>query len=198
MPDRVFRLLRIRPGDKVPVDGVVTEGSTHIDESMVTGEPMPVEKEADSKVIGATVNANGSIIIRAEKVGRDTMLAQIVTMVADAQRSRAPIQRMADVVAGRFVPLVIIVAIIAFVTWALIGPDPVFSHALLAAVSVLIIACPCALGLATPTAIMVGIGKGAENNILIKDAESLELGYKVNAVILDKTGTITKGKVELK
>lgn len=190
-------LLRIRPGDKVPVDGVVTEGSTHIDESMVTGEPMPVEKEADSKVIGATVNANGSIIIRAEKVGRDTMLAQIVTMVADAQRSRAPIQRMADVVAGRFVPLVIIVAIIAFVTWALIGPDPVFSHALLAAVSVLIIACPCALGLATPMSIMVGIGRGTKAGVLIKDAEALETLEKVDTLILDKTGTLTQGRPEL-
>lgn len=189
--------LRIRPGEKVPVDGVVTEGSSHIDESMVTGEPMPVEKEAGSKVIGATVNANGSIIIRAEKVGRDTMLAQIVKMVADAQRSRAPIQRMADLVAGWFVPIVIAVAIIAFIVWMLIGPAPAFSYALIAAVSVLIIACPCALGLATPMSIMVGVGRGAKAGVLIKDAEALETLEKVDTLIVDKTGTLTQGRPAL-
>jgi len=189
--------LRIRPGEKVPVDGIVTEGSSHIDESMVTGEPMPVEKEAGSKVIGATVNANGSIIIRAEKVGRDTMLAQIVKMVADAQRSRAPIQRMADLVAGWFVPIVIGIAIIAFIIWALVGPAPAFSYALIAAVSVLIIACPCALGLATPMSIMVGVGRGAKAGVLIKDAEALETLEKVDTLIVDKTGTLTQGRPAL-
>ena len=189
--------LRIRPGEKVPVDGVVTEGSSHIDEFMVTGEPMPVEKEAGSKVIGATVNANGSIIIRAEKVGRDTMLAQIVKMVADAQRSRAPIQRMADLVAGWFVPIVIVIAITAFIVWALIGPAPAFSYALIAAVSVLIIACPCALGLATPMSIMVGVGRGAKAGVLIKDAEALETMEKVDTLIVDKTGTLTQGRPAL-
>ena len=194
---QVGDLLRIRPGDKVPVDGVVTEGSSHIDESMVTGEPMPVEKETGSKVIGATVNANGSIIIRAEKVGRDTMLSQIVKMVADAQRSRAPIQRMADMVAGWFVPIVMLIAVIAFVTWILIGPAPAFSYALIAAVSVLIIACPCALGLATPMSIMVGVGRGAKIGVLIKDAEALETLEKVDTLIVDKTGTLTKGRPAL-
>lgn len=189
--------LRIRPGEKVPVDGVVTEGSSHIDESMVTGEPMPVEKQAGSKVIGATVNANGSLIIRAEKVGRDTMLAQIVKMVADAQRSRAPIQRMADLVAGWFVPIVIVIAIIAFIVWALVGPAPAFSYALIAAVSVLIIACPCALGLATPMSIMVGVGRGAKAGVLIKDAEALETMEKVDTLIVDKTGTLTQGRPAL-
>ena len=194
---QVGDLLRIRPGEKVPVDGVVTEGSSHIDESMVTGEPMPVEKETGSKVIGATVNANGSIIIRAEKVGRDTMLSQIVRMVADAQRSRAPIQRMADMVAGWFVPIVILIAVIAFVTWILVGPAPAFSYALIAAVSVLIIACPCALGLATPMSIMVGVGRGAKIGVLIKDAEALETLEKVDTLIVDKTGTLTKGRPAL-
>ncbi len=190
-------LLRIRPGEKVPVDGVVTEGISHIDESMVTGEPMPIEKQSGSKVIGATVNANGSIIIRAEKVGRDTMLAQIVKMVADAQRSRAPIQRMADLVAGWFVPIVIVIAIIAFIVWALVGPAPAFSYALIAAVSVLIIACPCALGLATPMSIMVGVGRGAKAGVLIKDAEALETMEKVDTLIVDKTGTLTQGRPAL-
>lgn len=189
--------LRIRPGEKVPVDGVVSEGSSHIDESMVTGEPMPVEKQAGSKVIGATVNANGSIIIRAEKVGRDTMLAQIVKMVADAQRSRAPIQRMVDLVAGWFVPIVIVIAIIAFIVWSLVGPAPAFSYALIAAVSVLIIACPCALGLATPMSIMVGVGRGAKAGVLIKDAEALETMEKVDTLIVDKTGTLTQGRPAL-
>lgn len=189
--------LRIRPGEKVPVDGVVSEGSSHIDESMVTGEPMPVEKQAGSKVIGATVNANGSIIIRAEKVGRDTMLAQIVKMVADAQRSRAPIQRMADLVAGWFVPIVIVIAIIAFIVWSLVDPAPAFSYALIAAVSVLIIACPCALGLATPMSIMVGVGRGAKAGVLIKDAEALETMEKVDTLIVDKTGTLTQGRPAL-
>lgn len=190
-------LLRIRPGDKIPVDGVVIEGTSRIDESMVTGEPMPVEKEKDDKVIGGTVNANGALVIRAEKVGHDTMLAQIVKMVADAQRSRAPIQRMADKVAGWFVPVVMITAVIAFGIWWALGPSPTFSYALIAAVSVLIIACPCALGLATPMSIMVGVGRGAKSGILIKDAASLEVLEKIDTLIVDKTGTLTEGKPAL-
>ncbi len=194
---QVGDLLRIRPGEKVPVDGVVIEGKSHLDESMVTGEPMPVEKQKGDKVIGATVNANGSLIIRAEKVGHDTMLAQIVKMVAEAQRSRAPVQRMADMVAGWFVPIVIVIAIIAFIIWALVGPAPAFSYALIAAVSVLIIACPCALGLATPMSIMVGVGRGAKAGVLIKDAEALETLEKVDTLIVDKTGTLTQGRPAL-
>lgn len=189
--------LRIRPGEKVPVDGVVIEGRSHIDESMVTGEPMPVEKEAGSKVIGATVNANGSLIIRAEKVGRETMLAQIVKMVADAQRSRAPIQRMADRVAGWFVPAVILIAVIAFIVWSIFGPAPALSYALIAAVSVLIIACPCALGLATPMSIMVGVGRGAKAGVLIKNAEALEVMERIDTLVVDKTGTLTEGRPAL-
>nr|WP_231561723.1 copper-translocating P-type ATPase [Nitrosococcus oceani] len=189
--------LRIRPGDKLPVDGVVTEGGSHVDESMVTGEPMPVEKTVGSKVIGATVNANGSLIIRAEKVGRETMLAQIVKMVAEAQRSRAPIQRMADVVAGWFVPAVVLIAVIAFILWSILGPPPAFSYALIAAVSVLIIACPCALGLATPMSIMVGVGRGAKAGVLIKNAEALEIMEKVDTLVVDKTGTLTEGRPAL-
>ncbi len=190
-------LLRIRPGDKIPVDGVVVEGTSSIDESMVTGEPMPVEKTDGAKVIGATVNANGSLIIRAEKVGRDTMLSQIVKMVADAQRSRAPIQRMADKVAGWFVPVVMLVSLLAFAAWMFFGPSPAFSYALVAAVSVLIIACPCALGLATPMSIMVGIGRGSKSGILIKDAASLEILEKVDTLVVDKTGTLTQGRPAL-
>ena len=189
--------LRIRPGEKVPVDGVVIEGSSHVDEAMVTGEPMPVEKSVEDKVIGGTVNGNGSLIIRAEKVGRDTMLAQIVNMVADAQRSRAPIQSLADSVAGWFVPIVVLIAIIAFIVWLLVGPPPAFSYALLAAVSVLIIACPCALGLATPMSIMVGVGRGAKSGVLIKNAEALELLAKVDTLVVDKTGTLTQGRPAL-
>lgn len=190
-------LLRIRPGDKIPVDGVVVEGTSRIDESMVTGEPMPVEKAKGSNVIGATVNANGTLTIRAEKVGRDTMLSQIVKMVADAQRSRAPIQRMADKVAGWFVPIVMLVSVMSFAAWFLFGPSPAFSYALIAAVSVLIIACPCALGLATPMSIMVGIGRGAKSGILIKDAASLEVLEKVDTLVVDKTGTLTQGRPAL-
>jgi P-type Cu+ transporter len=190
-------LLRIRPGDKIPVDGVVVEGTSRIDESMVTGEPMPVEKAKGSNVIGATVNANGTLTIRAEKVGRDTMLSQIVKMVADAQRSRAPIQRMADKVAGWFVPIVMLVSVMSFAAWFFLGPSPAFSYALIAAVSVLIIACPCALGLATPMSIMVGIGRGAKSGILIKDAASLEILEKVDTLVVDKTGTLTQGRPAL-
>jgi P-type Cu+ transporter len=187
-------ILRVRPGDKVPVDGVVTEGRSAVDESMVTGESMPVGKDKDAKVIAGTLNATGSFLMRAEKVGRDTMLAQIVQMVAAAQRSRAPIQRLADRVSGWFVPLVIAVALAAFAAWAVFGPEPRLSYGLVAAVSVLIIACPCALGLATPMSIMVGVGRGAHAGVLIRQAEALERLEKVDTLVVDKTGTLTEGK----
>lgn len=184
----------VRPGEKIPVDGVVISGSSYVDESMISGEPVPVEKKADEKVFAGTINQKGSFQFEAQKVGGDTILAQIIKMVQQAQGSKAPVQKLVDKIAGIFVPIVIGIAIITFITWMLVGGDNAFTHALLTSVTVLVIACPCALGLATPTAIMVGVGKGAENNILIKDAESLELAHKVNAIILDKTGTITEGK----
>lgn len=190
-------LLRIRPGEKVPVDGVVVEGSSHVDESMVTGEPMPVEKTEGAKVIGGTVNGNGSLIIKAEKIGSDTMLAQIVQMVADAQRSQAPIQRVVDKVSAWFVPIVIVIAIIAFIAWTAFATTQGFSYGLIAAVSVLIIACPCALGLATPMSIMVGVGRGAKAGVLIKNASALEILEKVDTLVVDKTGTLTEGKPAL-
>ncbi|MBK6297468.1 MAG: heavy metal translocating P-type ATPase [Sphingomonadales bacterium] len=186
--------LRVRPGEKVPVDGVVEDGRSALDESMVTGESMPVTKSVDDTVIGGTMNQSGALIIRADKVGRDTMLSRIVQMVAEAQRSRAPIQRMADQVSGWFVPLVIGIAILAFALWGIWGPEPRFAHGLIAAVSVLIIACPCALGLATPMSIMVGVGRGAGLGMLIKNAEALERLEKVDTLVLDKTGTLTEGK----
>ncbi|TAK68261.1 MAG: heavy metal translocating P-type ATPase [Actinomycetota bacterium] len=186
--------LRVRPGEKVPVDAVVTDGRSTVDESMVTGESMPVTKRAGDTVIGGTVNQSGSLVVRADKVGRDTMLARIVQLVADAQRSRAPIQRTVDRVSAVFVPAVIGVAALAFVSWALFGPDPKLANALVVAVAVLIIACPCALGLATPMSIMVGVGRGAGLGVLIKDAEALELMEKVDTVVVDKTGTLTEGK----
>ena len=191
---QVGDLLRVRPGEKVPLDGVVTEGSSAVDESMVTGESMPVMKGAGGKVIGATMNQTGSFIMKAEHVGKDTMLSQIVKMVSEAQRSRAPIQRLADIVAGWFVPAVILCAVLAFIVWAMFGPEPSFSFALIAAVSVLIIACPCALGLATPMSIMVGVGKGAQAGVLIKNAGSLERMEKIDTLVIDKTGTLTMGK----
>ncbi len=187
-------LLRVRPGDKIPVDGIITEGKSSVDESMVTGESMPAKKEIGSQVIGGTINQTGSFVIRAEKVGQETMLAQIVKMVAAAQRSRAPIQRLADTVSGIFVPAVILTALSAFTAWLIYGPDPAFSYALIAAVSVLIIACPCALGLATPMSIMVGVGRGAQAGVLIRNAEALERMEKVNTLVVDKTGTLTEGK----
>jgi Cu+-exporting ATPase len=186
--------LRVRPGEKVPVDGVILEGRSSLDESLVTGESMPVTKEAGSKVIAGTLNQSGGFVMRAEKVGRDTLLSQIVKMVADAQRSRAPIQRLADQVSGWFVPVVIVVALIAFGAWAWFGPEPRMAFGLVAAVSVLIIACPCALGLATPMSIMVGVGRGAQAGVLIKNAESLERMEKVDTLVVDKTGTLTEGK----
>ena len=189
--------LRVRPGEKIPVDGVVIEGSSSIDESMVTGESIPVEKHAGDRVIGATVNGTGSFVMQAERVGAETLLSQIVQMVAEAQRSRAPIQKLADVVAGYFVPIVIAVAIITFVLWATIGPQPRMAHALINAVAVLIIACPCALGLATPMSIMVAMGKGATAGVLFKNAEAIEVMRKVNTLVVDKTGTLTEGKPKL-
>jgi Cu+-exporting ATPase len=186
--------LRVRPGEKVPVDGVLIEGRATLDESMVTGESMPVSKDTGAKLIGGTLNATGSFIMAAEKVGRDTMLARIVQMVAEAQRSRAPIQRLADRVSGWFVPLVLAVAVAAFAAWSLWGPEPRFAYGIVAAVAVLIIACPCALGLATPMSIMVGVGRGAQSGVLIKNAESLERMEKVDTLVVDKTGTLTEGK----
>ena len=186
--------LRVRPGEKVPVDGLVADGRSAVDESMVTGESMPVTKEVGAKVIGGTINQSGGLVITAEKVGRDTMLSQIVRLVADAQRSRAPIQRLADDVSGYFVPAVIAIALVAFVAWSIFGPEPRFSYGLIAAVAVLIIACPCALGLATPMSIMVGVGRGAQAGVLIKNAEALERMEKVDTLVVDKTGTLTEGK----
>jgi Cu+-exporting ATPase len=191
---QVGNRLRIRPGDGVPVDGEVLEGKSAVDESMVTGESMPSTKQPGGKLIGGTVNGTGSLVMRADKVGADTMLARIVTMVSEAQRSRAPIQRMADTVSGYFVPVVLGVAVVAFVAWAIWGPAPAYSYAVIAAVSVLIIACPCALGLATPMSIGVGVGKGAGAGILIKSAEALEHMEKVDTLVVDKTGTLTEGK----
>lgn len=190
-------ILRIRPGDKIPVDGKITEGKSTIDESMITGEPIPVEKELGSTVIGATINQTGSFLMQAEKVGSETLLSRIVQMVADAQRSRAPIQSLADTVSGYFVPIVVLVAILTFIVWAWIGPEPSFVYGLVNAVAVLIIACPCALGLATPMSIMVGMGRGAEAGVLIKNAEALEKLEKVKTIIVDKTGTLTEGKPKL-
>jgi Cu+-exporting ATPase len=190
-------LLRVRPGEKVPVDGTVTEGKSSVDESMITGEPIPVEKTAGERLIGATVNGTGSLLMKAEKIGADTLLSHIVHMVAEAQRSRAPIQKLVDVVAGYFVPAVIGVALITFTVWGLWGPEPRLAHAVINAVAVLIIACPCALGLATPMSIMVGVGKGATLGVLIKNAEALEIMERVNTLVIDKTGTLTEGKPKL-
>jgi Cu+-exporting ATPase len=189
--------LRVRPGEKIAVDGVVLDGTTSVDESMITGEPIPMEKVKDSRVTGGTVNGTGSFTMRAERVGSDTLLAQIVRMVSEAQRSRAPIQKLADIVAGYFVPAVVVIAIATFVIWGLVGPAPRFAHALVNAVAVLIIACPCALGLATPVSIMVGTGRGARAGILIKNAEALEVMEKIDTLVVDKTGTLTEGKPRL-
>jgi Cu+-exporting ATPase len=190
-------LLRVRPGEKVPVDGVIIEGKSNIDESMITGEPMPVGKGPGDKVIGVTLNQTGSILMRAEKIGSETLLAQIIQMVAEAQRTRAPIQKLADTVSGYFVPAVIAIALITFVIWSIIGPAPPMAYALVNAVSVLIIACPCALGLATPMSIMVGVGRAAQAGVLVKNAEAIETAEKVTHLITDKTGTLTAGKPEV-
>ena len=190
-------LLRVRPGEKIPVDGVVQQGYSSVDESMVTGEPIPVEKKAGDRLIGATVNSTGSLLMLAEKVGGETLLAQIVKMVSEAQRSRAPIQKLADVVAAWFVPAVVIIAIITLIVWWQWGPEPRLAHAIVNAVAVLIIACPCALGLATPMSIMVGTGKGAQLGVLIKNAEALEIMEKIDMLVVDKTGTLTEGKPRL-
>ena len=187
-------VLRVRPGEKVPIDGVIIEGRSAVDESMITGEPMPVEKTPGEAIVGATVNQTGSFLMRAEKVGSETLLAQIIHMVADAQRSRAPIQKLADTVSGYFVPAVILAAIITFIVWAIWGPAPSMAYAIVNSVSVLIIACPCALGLATPMSIMVGVGKGAQSGILVRNAEAIERTEKVNCLLADKTGTLTAGK----
>lgn len=187
-------IIRVRPGEKIPVDGIILDGESSIDESMVTGESIPVDKAKSDTVIGATINKTGTFIYKATKVGQETMLAQIIKLVQEAQGSKAPIQRLADLISSYFVPIVIVLAILTFVVWYSFGPAPAFIFAMLNSIAVLIIACPCAMGLATPTAIMVGTGKGAENGILIKDAESLEIAHKVNTVIFDKTGTLTQGK----
>jgi Cu+-exporting ATPase len=189
--------LRVRPGEKVPVDGTVTEGHSAVDESMLSGEPIPVEKEPGSKVIGGTVNGTGSLLMRADRVGQDTVLAQIVRMVSDAQRSRAPVERLVNRVSRVFVPAVVVVALVTFLAWGLGGPEPRWAYALVNAVAVLIIACPCALGLATPMAIMVGVGKGAESGVLVKNAEALEVFGKADTLLVDKTGTLTEGKPRL-
>src|SRR5438128_1493770 len=189
--------LRVRPGEKIPVDGVVTEGWSTVDESMVTGEPIPVEKKVGDRVVGATVNGTGSFLMKAERVGAETLLAQIVQMVAEAQRTRAPIQKLADIVSGYFVPAVIGVAIATFIVWSIVGPAPAMAYALVNAVSVLIIACPCALGLATPMSIMVGVGRAAQAGVLIKNAEAIEITEKVTHLVTDKTGTLTAGKPEV-
>ena len=190
-------LLRVRPGDRVPVDGTVSDGASAVDESMITGEPMPVSKSEGETVIGGTVNGTGSFVMRAEKVGADTMLARIVDMVAQAQRSRAPIQRLVDRVAEWFVPIVVAVAVLAFAVWAIWGPPPALAFAVVAAVSVLIIACPCALGLATPMSVMVATGRGASAGVLVRDAAALEALAKVDLLIVDKTGTLTAGRPSL-
>jgi Cu+-exporting ATPase len=189
--------LRVRPGERVPVDGVIRDGATDVDESMVTGEPMPVAKTSGSRITGGTLNGTGTFVMEAERVGRDTLLAQIVRLVGDAQRSRAPIQRLADIVSAWFVPIVIVIAVITFVVWSVVGPEPRLAHALVNAVAVLIIACPCALGLATPMSIMVGMGRGAEMGVLLKNSEALEVMEKVDVIVMDKTGTLTEGKPSL-
>ena len=194
---KVGDMLRVKPGEKIPVDGIVIEGASFVDESMITGEPMPVEKKARDNVTGSTINQTGSFLMEAKRVGSETLLARIVQMVSEAQRSKAPIQKLADVISGYFVPVVVLVAIITFSIWGLIGPEPRFAFALVNAVAVLIIACPCALGLATPMSIMVGVGRGAEMGILIKNADALERLEKVNTVMMDKTGTLTEGKPKI-
>src|SRR5262244_1726520 len=190
-------LLRVRPGERVPVDGTIREGASALDESMVTGEPLPVDKAAGDQVTGGALNTSGSFVMVAERVGSETLLAQIVKLVSEAQRSRAPMQRLADQVASYFVPGVVAAAMLAFAGWTIFGPEPRFAHALIAAVSVLIIACPCALGLATPMSIMVAVGRGATAGVLVRNAEALETLARVDTLVVDKTGTLTEGKPHL-
>src|SRR5690554_1373349 len=190
----IHDILKVKPGDKIPVDGVITEGKTSIDESMITGEPIPAMKTEGDKVSSGTINGNQVFLMKAEKVGSDTLLSQIIKMVNDASRSRAPIQNLADKVSGYFVPIVVLISFITFVVWAIWGPEPAYVYALVNAIAVLVIACPWALGLATPMSVMVGVGKGAQNGILIKNAEAIEKMDRVNVLIVDKTGTITEGK----
>ena len=187
----------MRPGERVPVDGVVLEGTTAVDESTITGEAIPVEKASGGRVTGGTLNGTGSFVMRAERVGEDTLLAQIVRLVGEAQRTRAPIQRLADSVASYFVPAVVLIAVLTFCIWAFFGPEPRFSHALVNAVAVFIIACPCALGLATPMSIMVGTGRGAGSGVLVRDAEALETMSRIDTLVVDKTGTLTEGHPKL-
>jgi len=194
---KVGDVCRVRPGERLPVDGIVIDGQGYVDESMISGEPMPVDKQRDARVTGGTINTGGSFLMRAERVGADTLLAQIVRMVGEAQRSRAPIQRTADAIAAWFVPAVVLIAIAAFAAWGALGPSPRFAHALVAAVAVLIIACPCALGLATPMAIMVGTGRGATAGVLVRNAEALERLETVDTLVIDKTGTLTEGRPSL-
>ncbi|WAK03614.1 copper-transporting P-type ATPase [Methylobacter sp. YRD-M1] len=189
--------LRVRPGEKIPVDGIVLEGASSVDESMVTGEPIPVEKHEGDRVIGSTINSTGSLVMRAERVGAETLLSRIVAMVAEAQRTRAPIQKLADIIAGYFVPIVVVISIVTFIVWSLVGPEPRMAYALINAIAVLIIACPCALGLATPMSIMVATGKGAGAGILFRNAEAIELMRKIDTLVVDKTGTLTEGKPKL-
>src|SRR3984885_7415631 len=190
-------MFRVRPGEQVPVDGVVVTGRSSVDESMVTGESMPVEKTVGARVGGSTVNATGCFVMQAERVGANTLLAQIVRMVSDAQRTRAPIQRLADKVSAYFVPAVLVASVVTFVVWAMVGPSPRGAHALINAVAVLIIACPCALGLATPMSIMVGMGRGGNEGVLVRSAEVLERLEKVDTLVVDKTGTLTEGKPQV-
>jgi Cu+-exporting ATPase len=187
-------LLRVKPGEKIPVDGIITDGSSNVDESMITGEPIPVDKKKDDKVSTGTINGTKSFIMMAEKIGAETLLAQIIQMVNNASRSKAPIQKLADRISKYFVPIVLVISIITFVVWAIFGTESAYVFAFVNAIAVLIIACPCALGLATPMSIMVGVGKGAQNGVLIKNAEALENMNKINVLITDKTGTITEGK----
>merc|ERR1711879_910234 len=189
--------LKIKPGEKIPVDGYIIEGSSFIDESMITGEPIPVGKKINDKIIGATVNTDGLFLMKASKIGKDTTISKIIEMVSNAQRSRSPIQKLVDVVSSYFVPIVVLVSILTFIIWYFYGPEPSFAFAIINAVAVLIIACPCALGLATPVSIMVGTGKGALNGILVKNAEALETMGKIDTLVVDKTGTLTVGKPEI-
>ena len=194
MGSSIEDLLRVRPGEKIPLDGIIREGKSIVDESMISGEPMPVEKNVGDRVIGATVNQTGTFVMETQKVGAETLLSQIVHMVNDAQRTRAPIQKLADTISGYFVPMVVLISVVTFIAWANWGPDPKLAYAIVNAIAVLIIACPCALELATPMSIMVGVGRGAQAGVLIKNAEAMEKAGKITHLLTDKTGTLTEGK----